>query len=74
LEKYSWKIWVFSERGVGIREDHALLGLEDGQRSKPEITHPSRFALHLGNLPDDFCVESLAGLEHILGVRVEIVC
>ena len=39
------------------------LGLEDLQDLQPEIAHPRRLVLHLGDLRDDLRVDALAGLE-----------
>ena len=49
------------------------LGVENLQAVEPELAHPLRLVLHVGNLADDLGIEAFAGLEDRLGSRAEVV-
>ena len=54
----SWKLM----RDIAAPARHRL-GVEDLQALQPEIAHPVRLVLHVGNLVDDFGVEPLRALK-----------
>ena len=49
------------------------LGIEDLQRLQPEIAHPSRLPLHLGDLRDDLGIDAPPGLEDGGGIGAEVI-
>ena len=53
----------FEQRGVAPRRHR--LGAEDVVRFEPEIAHPRRLVLHLGDALDDRAVQALVGLERV---------
>ena len=49
------------------------LGVENGQAFEPEVAHPFRLVLHLGDLCDAACRQTFFGLENRFGIGLKVV-